>query len=260
MKLANITLSLGLIALFVGCSDTDTPRNEPQPSAGGGKADDTQQDGSITTCEDVDNDYAGCLENAPDDVDCDEFVRTEYPWGIDCCNLDDFDACGAYDLGQAFDGTCVGIHVDFQLCLENAPPDVDCNEFVRDEYPWGGNCCKLDGFDDLCIAYGSGDDGGSCAAIDNDYQGCRNEAEDVDCDAWVRGEYPWGHNCCLLDEFDDVCGAYDGSCDGIRDDYGLCRDNAPADVDCDVYLQQSYPWGDSCCGQDGFDEVCEVYG
>ncbi|MEM6290681.1 MAG: hypothetical protein AAGA54_05425 [Myxococcota bacterium] len=208
------------------------------------------------SCEAVNEEYLGC-SNVADSQTCNEVMRDGYPDGGACCGRDfeDYELCAAYVTAD----TCDEIAEDYQACANNSG-EADCEEYLREYYPSGVGCCDL-GYDGVCGAYVE-TTLGSCEAIAADYEDCTN-SDDADCEAYLRENYPWGDNCCVLDGFDEMCAAYDRGeyCVEAEFAYINCSmSGEPQDV-CDAETISTYPdAGEACCASPDDDYVmCSLF-
>ncbi len=158
------------------------------------------------TCDEVSDDYAACNTNGGE-ADCDEYLREYHPSGVGCCDLQGYqDICAAYV--EVNDSTCEAIEADYDECLEGDGPS-ECNYVLQVTYPWGVNCCLLDGFTEVCNAYGGGGPL-TCDDINNEYLNCTAVEEEAMCDIIFADSYPDAGSCCGRDFEDyEVCSAYD---------------------------------------------------
>lgn len=213
--------------------------------------------GLADSCDAVNEEYLGC-NAATDTQTCNQIVRDGYPDAGSCCGRDfeDYELCAAYVSSE----TCDEISEDYQACNTNGG-EADCEAYLREYYPSGVGCCDLEGYTDVCGAY-SEVTTGSCEEIAADYQACNDNGGEADCEAYVQEFYPWGHNCCLLDGFDDVCGAYDNSrfCVDVEIEYIGCSQSGAPQEGCDAEITDQYPEvGGLCCVDVEDYAMCPLY-
>ncbi len=246
MKLINAALVVCLSTLILGCDDEPSRTAATPPSSEGGKADENSSADAL--CGSAEDDYLQCRQSSPDGVSCEGELNEEYGSANLCCaQQGDHAFC---DLSGS--SWCESAASDLAACELEAPSDV-CQEYQASAYPLFELCR-----DESSVR--------ACEGISADFEECgANTPDDLSCGEYLHEEYPWSGNCCALAGFDEVCRAYtesfnESTCVLIASRYDDCVNSSPADFDCDVYLQDSFPLGGNCCEYDGFEAVCSVYG
>lgn len=142
---------------------------------------------------------------------------------------------------------CAAIQEDYEGCQSNAPDEVSCEAYLNGEHPNAVECCPEGREYEFCDMSGST----WCHSAAADLGDCYDASTEETCTSHQATEYP----------LFELCGnAFAGtSCVDIAEDFARCEENSPADLSCETYLQETYPWAAPCCNEEVFEDACRAF-
>ena len=142
---------------------------------------------------------------------------------------------------------CAAIQEDYEGCEWNTPDGFSCEEYLNGEHPDAVECCANGQEYGFCDISGSA----WCQSVVDDLTECYDASTEEACLQHQETQYP----------LFELCGnAFAGtSCVDIAEDFANCEANSGADVSCESYLQETYPWAAPCCHEDVFADACHAF-